>query len=375
MERKRKVVNKETKRHNRNRVFRYIYENRTVSRQDIADGLDLSLPTVNQNINELYDMGYLDYSGNFQSTGGRKPQAIMVPKEMRYAISINIRGKYVRASLINLYGESCGFREYNEEFATNDQYYKLLGRMVKDLTREAEGGVENVLGVGITLPGIVDRENKILVSAPTMNIRNFDLNKLTRYIELDCSFENDARSFAYTQMWKERNYEKSLSLLIDWGVGGSVMVSKEDFISKNNRAGEFGHMIIHPNGKKCSCGRRGCLEAYVSIGVLSEDLGIKLSDFFKNVEKNPQYKERLETYLDDLALGINNIATMYGAPVVIGGEITKYLDRYMGQLMERIQGYNAGFMHNVDVSLTFFEKGEDLIGAALMYIDNFVNNL
>lgn len=375
MAKEKRTVTNDTKRNNRNKVFRFIYENRTVSRQDIADGLDLSLPTVNQNIYELFDLGYVDYSGNFQSTGGRKAQAIMVPREIRYAISVNIHAKSVRASLINLYGEASFSKEYSEEFSTEDRYYRLLGKIVRDMLQEADGGIKNILGVGITLPGIVDRENKILLSAPTLNIVNYDLNQLIQYIELDCCFENDARSFAYTQMWKEGNFRKSLSLLIDFGVGGSVMVSKDDFVSASNRAGEFGHMIIHPNGKKCSCGRKGCLEAYVSSGILSDDLGIKMSDFFKNVEKDASYREILNAYLDDLALGVNNIATMYGAPVVIGGEITKYLERYMPELMSRIDEYNAGFMHKVKVSLAISDKGESMIGAALMYIDDFVKNL
>lgn len=100
-----------------------------------------------------------------------------------------------------------------------------------------------------------------------------------------------------------------------------------------------------------------------------------MSDFFKNVEKDASYREILNAYLDDLALGVNNIATMYGAPVVIGGEITKYLERYMPELMSRIDEYNAGFMHKVKVSLAISDKGESMIGAALMYIDDFVKNL
>lgn len=370
-----KIVSNETKRINRKRVFRYIYDRGTVSRQDITIGLDLSLPTVNQNIKELFDLGYVDYSGNFQSTGGRKAQAILVPSDIRYAISINIRAKYVRASLINLYGESCSSREYNEKFSTDENYAKLMARIVKDMIRDAGGEKDKILGVGITVPGTVDRNKKLLVSAPTLNIKNFDLNNLTKYIDLNCSVENDARSFAYTQMWKDKRSEKALFLLVDWGVGGLIMTGNDTFTGLQNREGEFGHMIIHPKGKKCACGRIGCMEAYVSTAVLSEDLGININNFFKNVGNNDKYRKILDQYLDDLALGINNISTMYGAPVVIGGEITKYLADYMDILKEKIRNYNAGFISEVQVSLSPYRKEESMIGAALMYIGEFLETV
>ncbi len=370
-----RVISNDTKRINRNRVFRYIYDRRTVSRQDITIGLDLSLPTVNQNIKELFDLGYVDYSGNFQSTGGRKAQAIMVPSDIRYAISINIRAKYVRASLINLYGESVSARQYNERFTGDEKYARLLERITGDMIRDAGEQKDNILGVGITVPGIVDHNRNLLVSAPTLSIKDYDLHNLTQYIELNCSVENDARSFAYTQMWKSKTYDKMLFLLVDWGVGGSIMTGNDAITCLQNRAGEFGHMIIHPNGKKCACGRRGCLEAYVSTATLSGEAGVHISDFFKNVKKNEKYREILEQYLDDLALGINNISTMYGAPVVIGGEISKYLTEYMDLLREKIREYNAGFISEAQVSLSPYGKDESMIGAALMYIGDFLENV
>lgn len=370
-----KIVSNETKRINRKKVFRYIYDNGTVSRQDITIGLDLSLPTVNQNIKELFDLGYVDYSGNFQSTGGRKAQAILVPSDIRYAISINIRAKYVRASLINLYGESCSAREYNERFSTGEEYARLMAHIVKDMIRDAGGEKDKILGVGITLPGIVDRDKRILVSAPTLNIKNYDLNNLTKFIDIKCSVENDARSFAYTQMWKDNKYEKKLFLLVDWGVGGSIMTGEDAFTCLQSGAGEFGHMIIHPGGKKCACGRLGCMEAYVSTAVLSARLGINISTFFKNVGRNEEYRKVLDRYLDDLALGINNIFTMYGAPIIIGGEITKYLEDYMDILKEKIRNYNAGFIGEAQVSLSQYGKEESMIGAALMYIGEFLETV
>jgi predicted NBD/HSP70 family sugar kinase len=244
-----------------------------------------------------------------------------------------------------------------------------------EIAQEAEGGRENILGVGITVPGVLDHENNILLSAPTLGARNVLLEDLTRYVEFPCSVENDAKSFAYTQMWRDKTYDKKICLLVDRGVGGSLMTGNEVFTNSHNRAGEFGHMIIRPGGKRCACGRKGCLEAYVSTGVLSDELGIHIWDFFSSVSKKPEYKAVLKEYLKNLALGINNISTMYDAPVVIGGEIAKYLEPYMGILIENIKHYDAGFLNEIRVCLSEYGKQESLIGAALMYIEEFLETV
>lgn len=375
MEKIGKLTQSDTKRYNRNRVFQFIYNQKTLSRQDIADGLNLSLPTVNQNIKELFDLGYIDYAGNFQSTGGRKPQAIMVPGDIKYAISINVRRKCILASLINVYGVMCCTREYDELFSTQADYRRLLGTIANEMAEYAKCNKQDILGVGITIPGIIDKENAVIVSAPTLKIRNYPLASFTEFISYPCHVENDARSFAYAQMWKNKNYEKKIYLLVDKGVGGSMITGNEAAVSKENRTGEFGHMIIHPDGKQCDCGRQGCLEAYVSTAVLSDDMGIYISDFFNGLKNNIGYNKILNQYLNDLALGINNIATIYDAPVVIGGEIVKYLEPYMEQLMGNIMQYDAGFVGSINVELSTCDKEESLIGAALVYIDKFIENV
>lgn len=370
-----KLTQSDTKKLNRNRIFRLIYDERAVSRQDIADRLNLSLPTVNQNIKELFDDGLVDYSGNFQSTGGRKAQAITVSSDIRFVISINIRNNYIRASLMNIYGEICCTREYEEPFSTSEKYRRFLGIIAREMADYAGCGDDDILGVGITVPGIIDKENGLIVFAPTLKIKDYPTDLITEFIDLKCHVENDAKAFAYTQMWKNREDGKKVCLLIDHGVGGAFISGLDTSENTHNETGEFGHMIIHPNGRLCNCGRKGCLEAYVSTSVLSDRLGIHIWEFFGRVGKNNEYNDVMEEYLDNLALGLNNILTMYDAPVVIGGEISRYLEPYMDRLKSCISGYDAGFIGDIDISLSSCGKQESLVGAALVYIDEFLGRV
>lgn len=370
-----KLNQSDTKKLNRNRIFRLIYDERAVSRQDIADRLNLSLPTVNQNIKELFDDGLVDYSGNFQSTGGRKAQAITVSSDIKFVISINIRNNYIRASLMNIYGEICCTREYEEPFSTSANYRRFLGIIAREMADYAGCGDDDILGVGITVPGIIDKESGIIVSAPTLKIKDYPIDLITEFIDLKCCVENDAKSFAYTQMWNNKEKDKKVCLLIDHGVGGAFISGMDASDNAHNETGEFGHMIIHPNGRMCNCGRKGCFEAYVSTSVLSDRLGIHIWEFFGRAAKDNEYSDIIEEYLDNLALGINNILTMYDAPVIIGGEISKYLEPYMDKLKSYIAKYDADFIGDIDISLSSCQKHEILIGAALMYIDEFLGKV
>ena len=73
-----KITTTDVKRLNKNRIFRLIHYTDKISRQEIAEILQLSLPTVNQNLKLLTNDGLIEFEGNFESTGGRKAQAIIV---------------------------------------------------------------------------------------------------------------------------------------------------------------------------------------------------------------------------------------------------------------------------------------------------------
>ena len=87
---------------NKNRIFRLIYNSDKISRQEIADQLGLSLPTVNQNLKMLMEDGLIEYVGNFTSTGGRRAQAITINNNARKAISVNIKADYINVDVVGL---------------------------------------------------------------------------------------------------------------------------------------------------------------------------------------------------------------------------------------------------------------------------------
>ena len=99
-----KLTTTDVKKINKNRVFRLIHFSGKVARQEISDALRLSLPTVNQNLKYLFNEDLIEYAGNFESTGGRKAQVIMVKGSSKLAISVNITANEIVAYLVDLRG-------------------------------------------------------------------------------------------------------------------------------------------------------------------------------------------------------------------------------------------------------------------------------
>lgn len=100
-----KASNIDVKRINRNRIFRLIYNNEKISKQDIAYRLGMSLPTVTQNLKILKEQGLIEEDGVLESTGGRKAKAISCIKNARFAVGLNITKNHISIVLINLNGD------------------------------------------------------------------------------------------------------------------------------------------------------------------------------------------------------------------------------------------------------------------------------
>ena len=124
-----KITTTDVKRYNKNRIFQLIYTTGKISRQEIADVLQLSLPTVNQNLKILFEKNLLIYEGNFESTGGRKAQVISINGAARYVISVNLSDKGIKADILdlncNVIGNMCVPVKY-EKGSDNMQYLRTM---------------------------------------------------------------------------------------------------------------------------------------------------------------------------------------------------------------------------------------------------------
>lgn len=366
---------------NKGRILNLLYKKKKLTKQIIAKELDVSIPTVISNVNELIKDGLVEECGVADSTGGRKPVIVRFLKNSRYAFGVDINPEKARVVLTNLDLEI----KYDEEFLIDGlkDFKAIMEEISKCIKRALK--VENIksdkiLGIGFSLPGTVNEEKFILEIAPNIGVRNVNFKEFQKYFNMPMFIENEANAAALAELSvgivkDDRNL---VYISITSGVGTGIVVNGCLYKGKNKRAGEFGHMSVIPNGKRCKCGKIGCWEMYVSekallngFNEISDKKVKNLSEFFKALSSdNEKYKQYFDCYLNMLAVGIQNIElTLDPHYIVLGGEISKYEKYYMKELKEKIfienSFYSKGDMKLITSKL---KKDSSVIGAALLPI-------
>lgn len=371
-----KITALELKKINKNRIFRYLYDNKELSRQDLVQGLSLSLPTVTQNLNELEESGLIDYVGNFNSTGGRKAQVITLRKEARITIGIEIRKTYIRILIIDLYGRVLDYEKYIKTFSTEEEYSRNLAYLVKNMVEQNQIEKEKILGIGLAVPAVFDSAMEYIIKAPSLELYNYPVKKLTQYFEYPVVIENDANSGAFNELWNHYQGESMIYLLIEKGIGG-CMIQKDNIVKGcHHHAGEFGHMTLYPKGRDCKCGQKGCLEAYISIARISEDLDCQVEDFFAGLSAgNKEYHMIWEEYMENLCIGIHNIYMMYDEQIVLGGILTGYLEPYAEKIIARLSEMNIFEGSGDYLKLAKYQSRAVAVGAALQLVSGFMKTV
>lgn len=377
MDSSQKLTNTDVKKLNKNRIFRLIYNSDKISRQEIADQLGLSLPTVNQNLKMLMEDGLIEYVGNFTSTGGRRAQAITINNNARKAISVNIKADYINVDVVGLKGQIIYSMAVKAHFSKSSAYIEKLTDAVRHAVDYVGADADDILGVGITVPGILDDEKQILISAPPLKAKNYDFTRLISAIDYPVVVMNDARAEAYADHWfNGKSEDEKIYIMLGEGVGGAYINASAIRNGVHNRGGEFGHMVIHPEGKQCLCGKKGCFEAYVSEKVLSSELDMTLDNFFElAAQGNKNNSNVLDEYMDNLALGINNIYTMMDCDIVLGGTVAPYLKQYDNSIKERLVN---DYSFDTDADYLRISDGggrKSGLGAALSFVARFIDGV
>lgn len=377
MDSSQKLTNTDVKKLNKNRIFRLIYNSDKISRQEIADHLGLSLPTVNQNLKMLMEDGLIEYVGNFTSTGGRRAQAITIDNNARKAISVNIKADYINVDVVGLKGQIIYSMAVKAHFSKSSAYIEKLTDAVRHAVDYVGADADDILGVGITVPGILDDEKQILISAPPLKAKNYDFTRLISAIDYPVVVMNDARAEAYAGHWfNGKPEDEKIYIMLGEGVGGAYINASAIRNGVHNRGGEFGHMVIHPGGKQCLCGKKGCFEAYVSEKVLSSELDMTLDNFFElAAQGNKNNSDVLDEYMDNLALGINNIYTMMDCDIVLGGTVAPYLKQYENSIKERLVN---DYSFDTDADYLRISDGggrKSGLGAALSFVARFIDGV
>jgi len=385
---KEKVSNMDIKRINRNRVYRYINRHSRLSRPDISHALEISSPTVLHIVNELIEKGLISEDGTLESTGGRKAKALSPIHDANYAVGLDITQNHIGMVLADLSGAALKHIRIQKPFEYSEAYLEDLSRELTGFITEARISKKKLLGVGISLPGIVNSKDKIITVSHALKLKNIPCEEISRHIPFTCVFTNDANAAAIAEISCFEDGSTALYLSLSNSVGGAVITpeiaaayagtpwcSANIYMGDNWKSGEIGHMTLIPGGKTCYCGRSGCLDAYCAAKHLAALAGGSLELFFKRLPGDKALQSAWDEYLLKLAVSINSLRMLMDCSIIVGGYVGSYMEPYIGQLKEHLKKINT---FNEDASYIRpckYKVEASALGAALLHIERFISSV
>ena len=358
----------------KSKIVNYIINNKITSKAELAQNLSLSMPTVLSNVNELIDRNMVIEIGEYESTGGRKAKRIGINPAYKYAVGVVITANHLGIVLLNMQYEIEKTIWMRLKFSTETSYCLKVAEMVEDFLKDVEDR-EKILGIGISIPGIIDQANRMVVKSHALQLENFGLSFLEQVFSYPVYFANDANAAMMAEDMHE--YQDAVYLSLNNTLGGAFCINGKLVAGQNQKAGEFGHMILVPGGKKCYCGKAGCADAYCAASALTdEEQEMTLEQFMEKVEqKNTKTVEKWNQYLDNLAILISNLRMAYDIDIILGGEVGGYLSEYMIPLGEKVMAYN-GFEHDVRyLKNCSYKREASAVGAAKHFLSEYIQHL
>ncbi|MBO8140906.1 MAG: ROK family transcriptional regulator [Firmicutes bacterium] len=269
---------------NRRRVLNYVRRLGPVSRSQLAKLTGLSAAAISQITAALIEEGLLVERsfGEAGAAGGRRPILLATNYAAYYSVGIKLREDRLEAVLTDLSTRVLAHMTASLEDRSPENVAAQVASACRRLFEDRNVRQENVVGVGIGLSGVIDADRGIAVHVPLLGWRNVPISQyVAEQTGLPAFVDNDVNAFAAAErlFGHGKNARNFLVVAVGRGVGGALVVNGEIYRGRNGGAGEFGHNIVVPNGRRCSCGRLGCLEAYTSEPAL-------VSQF---VERHPEH--------------------------------------------------------------------------------------
>jgi N-acetylglucosamine repressor len=370
------ITFKDIKKSNYSSIYHLIYQNEKLSKQEIANQLHLSLPTVTQNLVRLEEEKLIKKSGQFESSVGRRATAYAICPEARISIGVEILKKTVYILAIDLLGVVFEKTELSIEYSNVDSYFKEVSHAVDAFISSLNVEKEQVLGIGFAVQALTSTDGLNITYGKILNCTGLDIHVFSQHLNYPCMFFHDAKCAATTELWIRNDIGDAIYLSIGTHLGGAIIINDQIYMGKEGYSGTVEHMTIDPQGSSCYCGKKGCMETLCSVGALLEE-DESLEFFFQQVRSGiPSYVERWNSFLDNLAISINNIHLVINREFILGGHISPYLNEHDIQLLHKKVYERTAFPSNEPFIYISRSLGNGVAkGAAIPFIQAFLNRI
>ena len=372
------LTNISVKKINRSKVYQYIYRKKITSKLQIVQDLQMGLSTVSQNLNLLEQDGLIEKNGYFESTGGRKANALQIVSDFRISIGIGILKNMFHITAVDLYGNALYTNTIPFPYSNTPDYYKQVTDKIKEFIATNQYDEEKILGVSIATQGITSPDHSTVLYGNIMNNTGMILEDFSRYLPYPCYLEHDSKSAAFLELWKHPELDSAVVFLLNRNLGGAIITNHQIHQGSSMHSGTIEHICINPDGPLCYCGNRGCLETYCSANALEQAAGMNIKDFFSLLreKKSPQLTQIWKDYLHHLAFAMKNINLIIDAPIIISGYLAPYfLEDDIAYLTKHINVSSPFALNKEHIFVGTNGQYTPAIGAALFYVNQFIHSI
>ncbi|WP_162245883.1 MULTISPECIES: ROK family transcriptional regulator [unclassified Roseateles] len=354
------------------------------SRADLAGAVGLTKSTVGLLARELIAEGWL-VEREIVATGdmGRRPTPLFIDPGRLLLIGVDLGTESVRVLATSLTGEvqACTEDSYGTA-RTPKACIRVLATALQRISASLDQKQE-VLGIGIGLPGGVDEARGVLHLAPNFGWRDVPFAALlseklkgTTLSSVPLFLQNEAAVAAVGEM--EFNpapaCDPLLYVSISRGLGAGVIVGDRLLTGKRGFAGEVGHTVLQLNGPSCSCGRRGCAEALIAMPAMLNGRGdhpalSSLSEVRMHLDKqDAETLKAVDSAGRYLGVLLQNLATAYDPGcIVLGGTIVELGGPFLKPALDTLSDYaRAAGLAPPTVRTSRFGVNAVAVGAAAL---------
>jgi len=341
-----------------------ILKNGQRSRADISKATGLTPASITKLVKGLIEKDIIKEIGSNKKSSGRPSIQLKINSDLGKVVGVYLAPTKISMVLKEFVGQELKREEFSLEKIKKEN---ILDEILKRLD-EFIGKDEDILGIGVALNGIVNFDDGVSIFSPHYKWNNLALREiLEKRYEIPTVVENDVRVMALGEYYdNEDSYENFILLNIEEGVGAGIVLQGELYRGRNYSAGEIGHIKVarKDEGALCSCGKRGCLETFISKKALRDRHG---ETFFKDYLSGENSAEEImrEDVGGRLAYTLSVLSTVVNPEVIyISGEISSCGEKFFKLLKELIEEFSMNnSIDSIKILPSKLQKEGTLVGA------------
>lgn len=301
------------KKMNQQMVLRLIQSQGPIARRDIAHKSGLSPASVTGITGELIEMGLVQEAGEIENEerAGRRAIQLRLNPKAGYVVGANL-GIHtytcdltdLDANILNSVTNEIPKGETSKPSYQPDKIIQTVIHSIEDLLNQSQIKHEQLMGIGISINGIVNYETGVSLFAPHYRWHNVPVAApIANHFNIPVYLENDVRTFAIAEQLfgAGRDVENFVAIAAGYGIGAGIVTNGQIYRGVYGGAGEFGHIIMQRDGPLCACGKRGCLETLASVPAIIRQIeeAVAVGEPSTLAGMNPLTLEAIATAADE----------------------------------------------------------------------------